>query len=87
MRHQSRNVSMYVAYCNECLRDGNEECARLFDTKEQALAWIEKLANGFNGENCDFALFELGKQIPLEQSVEMEEPKPQIKRRVFKEKR
>lgn len=72
----------YVVYCNERLRDGNEDCARLFTTKGAALEWIEKIANGFAGCNHDFALFELGKQIPLIESVE-ETPQPAKTKRKF----
>lgn len=75
---------MYVAYCIKRLRDGTEECSKIFNNKEDALEWLEKLENGFAGSNCDFALFELGKQIPLEQFDEMEQPKPAVKRRRLK---
>lgn len=73
----------YVAYCCERLRDGTEECAKLFDSREDAIKWIEKLANSSYSDNCDFALYQLGARIELVESVEMEEPKPKIKKRIF----
>lgn len=75
-------TKFYVAYCLERLRDANEECAKIFNNKQAALDWIEKLANGFAGCNCDFKLFELGKELPLTETVE-ETPQPSKKRRKF----
>ena len=78
----SEKPVMYVAYCKERLRDGIEECTRLFTSKEDALVWIDKIANGFAGSNCEFALFELGKRINITERVE-ETPQPSVKKRRF----
>lgn len=72
----------YVAYCKEHLRDGIEECAKIFDRKEDAVAWIEKLANGHAGGNCEFALFELGDRIDLVEITEVT-PQPALKRKRY----
>lgn len=55
----------YVAWSVERLRDGEEESAKITNSKEDALIWINKLRQGYAGCNREFALFELGKQIPL----------------------
>ncbi len=82
----SKRTTGYVAYCKEHLRDGVEECARVFDHKEDALAWIEKLANGFAGDNCKFALFTLGERIELAERVEQAPQPPTTKRRFTEDK-
>lgn len=74
----------YVAYRKEFLRDGFEEYAKLFNRKEDALVCIENWANGFAGVNCEFALFELGKKIELNERVEST-PQPAATKRKFSE--
>ena len=63
----------YVVYGCEHLRDGLEEWAKCFDTLETALAYVNEdfFANG----RMTFRLFELGKEVKLEERVE-EIPQP-----------
>lgn len=74
----------YVVYWCEHLRDGEEPGARVVETlatKSQASmpaeaeAIINRIANGFAGCNHSFALFELGRQLPLDRGV-VETPQP-----------
>lgn len=65
----------FVAYSIEHLRDGIEECAMIFDNRDAALKWINRLRDGFGGCNRSFRLFNLGEELPL--SIEsIEEPQP-----------
>lgn len=73
---------MYVAHAIEHLRDGTEESSKVFRCKEDALEWINKIANGFAGDNHTFKLFLLGKELTLEQS-EVEVPQPSLKTNKF----
>jgi hypothetical protein len=70
-------VKGFIVYAVEHLRDGIEEWARLFDTKEAALAYINKVATGFAGSNCTFRLFTIGTEIPLKKST-VETPRDPI---------
>ena len=74
---------MYVAYACEHLRDGEEESAMIFSKKEDAAAWIEKIANGYAGNNHSFRLFEIGKELPILETVQ-ETPQPTVKKRKFR---
>ena len=63
----------YVVHICERLRDGFEEFAKLFSSKESAIAWINK--GRFAQDNHEFRLFELGKEIPIEQeAVKIRQP-------------
>jgi hypothetical protein len=75
----------FVAVSVEHMRDGKEDCARCFHTKEEALEWIEKIANGFAGSNHTFQLFELGREIPLEFTDVSEPQPPKIVKRAVRE--
>lgn len=66
-----------VCFC-ERLRDGTEEGAKVFPTREKAIEFINKIANGFAGDNCDFRLFELGKEIPI-RGEKVEEVEKKVK--------
>lgn len=71
----------YVVYVAEHLRDGIEEFAKCFDTQEAALAWINK--GRFAQDNHRFRLFELGKEIPLQQET-VSLPQPAIVKKGWK---
>lgn len=75
---------MYVVYYCEHMRDGQEDGAAIVRDVAEALAVIDKIANGFAGSNHSFKLFKLGEEIPLD-SKEVEEPKvvQQVKRTKF----
>ena len=64
----------YVACCHTHLQDGHEHSCKVFNTKEQALEWINRIA-GYGYDQKTFELFKLGKEIPLE-SANIEEPQP-----------
>lgn len=64
---------MYVAVAEEHLRDGMEQYAKIFFTIEEAIEWINK--DRFAYANHTFALFELGKRLPIIQE-ETEIPQP-----------
>ena len=59
----------YVVWWCEYLRDGEETGARIVDTVDEAIRLVDKIANGFAGSNCQFKLFELGKEIPLSEGT------------------
>ena len=63
----------YVVYACEQLRDGFEEYAKVFNSKEGAVAWINK--DRFAQDNPTFKLFELGQEIPITQE-KTEIPQP-----------
>lgn len=56
----------FVVYAAEHMRDGVEEWGRAFENLDAALDYINKIASGFAGDNCRFALFTLGKRVQLE---------------------
>jgi len=77
---------MYVVYTCEHLRDETIEIAKVFNTKQAALEWIDKRANGFAGDNHTFRLFELGKEIVLKTEDVMEpQPAKKVKRSVVED--
>ena len=65
-------VSNYVGWYEEHLRDGHESGAKIFGNKQDALDWF----GGFSEfGNYEFKLFELGKEIPIKLEA-VEEPQP-----------
>lgn len=69
----------YVACFCEHLRDGREEGAKVVPTLKDALEIFERIRNrGVAGSNYTFRLFELGREIPLEEQV-IETPQPTVK--------
>ncbi len=68
----------YVVYWCEHLRDGIEEGAKVVSSIEEGLKLIDKIANGFAGCNCEFKMFELGKEVPIKAGA-VEEPQPSKK--------
>ena len=75
----------YVAYWLEHLRDGCEEGAKVFATKEGALEFLGKLKSGFAGQNTEVRLFELGQEIQIVVREEMEPQPNRVVRRVLTE--
>ncbi len=73
----------YVVYFCERLRDGREEGARIVNTKEEAIDFINKIRGSFAGSNYEFGLYELGKQIPITTET-VEEPQPSVKTTKYK---
>lgn len=55
----------FVVHVVENLRDGREEFAKCFKTKEDALKWIEELSSSFFGRGYHYYMFELGNQVKL----------------------
>ncbi len=74
--------SHYVVYWNEQLRDGEEEGAKVVPNLAAAVALINKFAGGFGGGNTTYRLFELGREIPLEQTA-VETPQPAVVKRAW----
>jgi hypothetical protein len=75
----------YVAYWVEHLRDGEEEGAVVFSGLPAALYFLTAARNEwFAADNFTFRLFELGKELPLEEESVMEQPPPKVGRRVIK---
>lgn len=56
----------WVVYCFTRLQDGQEEYTKMFSKLDEALAYINKHADGYGCQN-KFHLFELGKRIPIEE--------------------
>lgn len=74
----------YVVIAVEHMRDGSEDCARCFATERDALAWIDKLLNGFPGDNYTFQVFELGRELKLTFDKIMEpQPAKEVKKVVM----
>ena len=71
----------YVAYVCERLRDGMSEGDKIFDHKQEALDWLNNAANGYAACNCTFALYKLGKELPLTQDDIVTPRDPVIQRR------
>ncbi len=71
----SEPKQLYVACYEGRYQDGSEACAKVFDSKGAALAWINKIAEGFEHWNCSFELFKLGERLAIEKQV-VEEPQP-----------
>lgn len=65
-------IKTYVVYYCERMRDGQEEGGRVVMGLENALAFAAKIRNGFAGDNTEVRIFELGKEIQIEQFVEEE---------------
>ncbi len=72
----------YVVYWENQLRDGREDGARVYDHIEKAIIAINNMMQGFGGENSDYKLFELGKEIPLTITTE-EVPQPSVKKNQY----
>ena len=64
-----------VAYCFTRYQDGSEESAKVCRTTEEALKWFNMMSRG--QDQTEFHLFELGKEIPIEQEA-TEEPQPPV---------
>jgi hypothetical protein len=80
-------VQFYVVYCCEHLRDGREEGAKIVGSIEEGITLINKWkANYIGGDNTEFGLFELGKEIPIE-LVKTEVPQPPLVTKQYRLKR
>ena len=74
----------YVVKLIEHLRDGQEECAKVFGTLDAALAWIND--DFFAKSNMTFRLFKLGREIPLRtEKFERQQPPVTTERFVLDE--
>jgi hypothetical protein len=82
----SEQVKYYVVYYCERMRDGREEGAKV-GSLEYCLEIAQKMRNGFCGDNTEVRIFELGKEIPLEEEQIMEQPKPAVEKIVIKVKK
>ncbi len=65
----SKAITNYVVYCCERMRDGQEEWAKVITGLDNALAYMNKIKDGFCGSNTTIELYELGKQIKVEETV------------------
>ncbi len=75
-----REASGYVGHWFTRFQDGSEEGCKLFNTKQEAIDFINKLEMGW--DQTEYALFELGKRIPIKQ-VSQEEPQPPIVKKKY----
>lgn len=65
----SKQQKHYVVYCCEHLRDGIEECAKIFPTLKEAMEKLNEWGNGWGKDNYELRLFELGKEIILDRKI------------------
>ena len=62
-------MDYYVVWYEERLRDGMEDGAKIFESVEEALKFIEYGANRwFAASNHTFKLFKLGAEVPIQLS-------------------
>lgn len=61
----------YVVYYCESMQDSScEEGASVFTSLIKALEFASLVKNGFCGANTKIKLFELGKEVPIEEVIE-----------------
>ena len=79
----------YVVYYEERLRDGKDDGAKCFKTLDLALEFIDEAKKRFfAADNYKFQLFEMGKEIPLDEVVtEVPQPALLTKKTVVREKK
>ena len=71
----------YVAWARTRYQDSSADASVEFcDSIEEALKWLEGQFTGTNDHNVEVALFELGRQIPLQQHEEVTEEKVIVKK-------
>ena len=72
----------YVVHMIERLQDGQDECARVVDTIDEALSWINCHQDDSNRHNRSFRVFGIGREIPIKW-VDAEIPQPAVKTRQY----
>ena len=73
----------YVVCATEHLRDGVEHGVTVVSSLKEVEETLDRWGNGFAANNTTFCVFELGKEVRIQRSVE-ETPQPSIKKTVFK---
>ncbi len=72
-------VSGYVLHIHCHTQSGHEDYAKCFETKEAAVAYVNK--ERWGGDTYTFRLFELGKEVLLSTETVTEPQPPKLKTR------
>jgi hypothetical protein len=75
-------ANKYVVYWETHLKDELVQSTKLVTGEKEALAWVNKVKNGFDGDNTEVWVFRLGENVRLT-AWAGEEPQPAKKTVVY----